>query len=129
MDLEELKEDEPDLSEETQIVKDVEEEDDFAAEGQDEWQQEAHHVEEHDVLKELASSDELEVNNFSHGFEVVKIEILLVFDVEDAGEMVVIEVNLAVIVLLDISDLFTNDDFGEVDRTVLNFNVSLFELL
>lgn len=94
----------------------------------DEWDQEPNNVEQHDVLKELLGSHELEINDLSHSFQVVELKVLFVLHAENTCEMVVIELDFSVVVFLDESYLLANNNLGKVDVRVLNFNVSLLLL-
>lgn len=115
LNLKALENDEEYLGEKTNVVQDVEEEYSSAAKGHGIWHQEPKDVGQHHVLQEVLSSHKLEVNDLSDSLKVVEIHMFIIFNEENGGEMVVVELDMSVVELLDVSYLFSNDDLVKVD--------------
>lgn len=124
-----LEDHEEDLGEQHNDVEDVKEEGVVRAQRYYVWQQEPNHVEHHDELNELTGLVELEVNDLAHCLLVVEVNVLLVFDPEDASKMVVVEVDVPVVMLLDVPYLLSDDHLCEDNGGVLYLDVSFLHLL
>lgn len=76
-------------------------------------------------MKEFPDGLELEVDDLSNDFQIVKFNVIIVIVHHQSGELLIIEVIRLVVVFLDASDLLTDYDLGKVDAGMLNFYISL----
>jgi hypothetical protein len=67
-------------------------------------------------LQEPLCGDELEINNLSNSLKVVEVNLVVWLDAENACQMLVVEVNVEESALLNISDLFSDDDLLEINK-------------
>lgn len=86
---------------------------------ENEWDQEAAHVESDYQVQELFSLHELEVDQLLDGLQFVEMQLIRVLLVKDTSQVLVIEINIFESFLVS-SDLLSNDQFLEIDQTVLN---------
>lgn len=124
-----LKNYEENLGEQADDVEDVQKEHVARVQWKDIGHQESYNVESHDKLNKLLGSLELEIDDLSDSFKVIEVQVIVVFDPENTSQVIVVEVYVSVVVFLDVPDLLSNDDFGEVDRRVFYLHVFLFFIL
>jgi hypothetical protein len=67
-------------------------------------------------LQEPLCGDELEINNLSNSLKVVEVNLMVWLDAENACQMLVVEVDVEESALLNISDLFSDDDLLEINK-------------
>jgi hypothetical protein len=67
-------------------------------------------------LQEPLCGDELEINNLSNSLKVVEVNLVVWLDAENACQMLVVEVDVEESALLNISDLFSDDDLLEINK-------------
>lgn len=51
----------------------------------------------------------------------------IILDVEDAGQVLVIEIDSSETILLDVPDFLSDDDFLEINHGMLHFDILLIE--
>jgi len=73
--------------------------------------------------------DKLEVYKLSDNFQVVEVNLLLVFNPNHLGQVDMIEFNVSERFLLEASNLFSDNDLLEVNKGVLSFDIFLFRAL
>jgi hypothetical protein len=127
LELDQLEQEEEDLREEAAGVGHVQEHQVGGREGNHEGQHEPEHVEAEHALQELLGPDELEVDQLPHGLQVVETDLRGVVHIEDARQVLVVEVHSPESFLLHVSDLLSNDNLLEVNHGVFNFNILLTE--
>jgi hypothetical protein len=67
-------------------------------------------------LQEPLCGDELEINNLSNSLKVVEVNLVVWLDAENACQMLVVEVDVEESALLNISDLFSDDNLLEINK-------------
>jgi hypothetical protein len=72
----------------------------------------------------LLSLKELEVYEFLDGLELVELYLVEILNVEERGQVLIVELNVST-VLLEPSNLLTYNQFLEVDITMFNFELLL----
>lgn len=129
LELDELKDHEEDLDKEAESVSNVQNQYILNGKGDEEWDYETQGVESEHELKELPGFYKLEVDDFSHSLKVVEAKMLIIFNKHYSCQVLVIEINSSESILKDISDLFTNDNFLEVNKRVLDLNIFVSKYL
>jgi hypothetical protein len=72
----------------------------------------------------LLSLKELEVYEFLDGLELVELYLVEILNVEERGQVLIVELDVST-VLLEPSNLLTYNQFLEVDITMFNFELLL----
>lgn len=72
----------------------------------------------------MLSLKELEVYEFLDGLELVELYLVEILNVEERGQVLIVELNVST-VLLEPSNLLTYNQFLEVDITMFNFELLL----
>lgn len=80
-------------------------------------------------MQEPLCGDELEINNLSNSLKVVEVNLVVWLDAENACQMLVVEVDVEESALLNISDLFSDDNLLEINKWMFNLNIFVDENL
>lgn len=114
--LNQFKHEEEYLSEQAHGVSNIKEQLGVSRQRNDEWNHESEQVKLEHQFHEPLGSDELEVNNLSDGFKIVKVNLIVCFNAENACQMLVIEVDIVESILLNISNLLSDDNLLEINQ-------------
>ena len=67
-------------------------------------------------MHEPFGSDELEVNDLSDSLEVVEVNLAVWFNAENASQVLIVEVDSVETILLDVSDLLSDNNLLEINQ-------------